>query len=226
MKRILLLVFTLVMLAGAAHAAIAAPADSSKTPEQVGELYIMALLSGNADKVKDLADYLQLEGQQRDEFITAMSSMQDRSYDLRFNGFNGHITGEPAAATQAARALARAYILAMFQRSICHATGSAIHGYVALDAIVSYECVVPNAKKATASLNLARDAVEITPELGNKLAAAINAAPVDKTFSGKLYLEFDDSKHIWSDALDPVVEILIPIFDAIFDFEPDFISGH
>lgn len=115
------------MLAGAAHAAIAAPADSSKTPEQVGELYLMVGM-GNAGKATELADYLQLEGQPRNKLIAFASGVRRQWYDEIYTMWKeAGITGEPVAADQSARILAQALISGLFQRSTCHATDSAIH---------------------------------------------------------------------------------------------------
>lgn len=183
------------------------PVDSTKTPEQVADLYLAAFIGSNADKAKELNDYLRPEYKGQDALnVAAIAGLPNTiAGQLKSSIMQAEPHNDPSV-DAAAEALAKAAV-GTLHRSSCHATGSTIAPNEAIEgkfiATVSYECRVPDV-----TLQMKRTGLDKTKAKGketpssflNKLTALINSTPADSSVKDvfTLYSSFD-KKHWYTE---------------------------
>jgi hypothetical protein len=221
MKKILTLFFALVAVASAMHVTVADPIGSSRTPEQVGDLYLATMLD-NQSKAKELNDYLlshYIGENALKESMKPVKELYDKfAVDAASSYGKNHDNKAMMNATLAQ------IIQILLWHSTCHTTDTTIHSNDKNNspmATVTYECHAPSMFKFLVSLGNFLGALpsdmppdmnyrttlkkngatskgdEFTPEDAAKIIAAINVAPTDKIINGKFDLHYDVNHHIW-----------------------------
>jgi len=211
----------LLLFAGIAHAAD--PTGSSKTPQQVTELYI-STMTGNADDAKTLNDYLRPQYDGKDAFDPeTIAGIMDDIAKENVEAMKNELASSDSATNDAIPAFVKTAADAI-KRSKCHATGANVEPgeYIAdtfiVAAEVDYECLVPDLKKALAPQMSSANGKITAADLA-AMATTIDATPADKTVSGKFTLYFSD-EHVWhtgssEDVLDPIREDVMRIVDQV-----------
>ncbi|MDR0481454.1 MAG: hypothetical protein LBG66_06170 [Gallionellaceae bacterium] len=207
----------LILFAGIAHAAD--PIGSSKTPQQVADLY-MSTMMGNADDAKALNDYLRPEYEGKDAFeVKSIAGMMDNMTKQVAVAMKNELGASDDATNDAIPGFAQAAVDAI-KRSACHSTGATVkpNEYKEGDFIAEgeYECHVPDLKKALAPQIASSDG-KVTAAGLTAMTTTINATPADKILNGKFAL-YSSAQHLWEtgspdEVLDAVIDDVMAVID-------------
>lgn len=180
------------------------PDDSSKTPEQVVDLYLAAVIGSNADKAKEINDYLRTVYNGDDALnVAAIGDFPNRMVERLKATIMQAEPDKSSAIDAAVEALAKA-VVATLQHTSCHATGSTVkpneYKPGKFIATVSYECRVPDVTQEMKRTGLDKEKGKgnQTPlTFLNKLTDLVTSTPVDGTVKEVFTLYSTSDKQHW-----------------------------